>query len=29
VSIVPLSISRALRFALSRHQEDWLRAPDR
>jgi predicted alpha/beta superfamily hydrolase len=29
VSIVPLSISRALRFALGRHPEDWLRAPDR
>jgi predicted alpha/beta superfamily hydrolase len=29
VSIVPLSASRALRFALSRHDEDWLRAPDR
>lgn len=29
VSIVPLSISRALRFALGRHAEDWLRAPER
>lgn len=29
VSIVPLSISRALRFALGRHPDDWLRAPDR
>jgi uncharacterized protein len=27
VSIAPLSISRSLRFALGRHQEDWLRAP--
>jgi len=27
VSIAPLSISRALRFALGRHKEDWLRAP--
>jgi predicted alpha/beta superfamily hydrolase len=27
VSIVPLSISRSLRFALGRHEEDWLRAP--
>jgi predicted alpha/beta superfamily hydrolase len=29
VSVVPLSIARALRFALGRHDEDWLRAPDR
>ena len=28
VSIVPLSISRGLRFALGRHPEDWLRAPE-
>lgn len=27
VSVVPLSVSRALRFALGRHDEDWLRAP--